>query len=522
MNKKLLWGLVALAFLSAAGWGLYVLGDRHGGARARATTVGPPAAADHAAEPASNGGRKILYYHDPMVPGTRFDKPGKSPFMDMQLVPVYADSANGGAGGADSVGITVDARAQQNLGIRTAEVVSGTLATSIDVVGSVAWNERDIAVVPARANGYVEKLFVRAALDPVARGQAIAALYVPDWVAAQEEYLAVRRMSASDASHSGMAPLVDGGRQRMRLVGMSDAQIARVESLGKVEPRITVVAPIAGVVAELGVREGAAVTTGMPIVRINGLSTVWINAELPEALAARLKPGSKVEAKAPDGSLVTGTVGALLPEINAQTRTLKVRIEVDNAQRKLLPGMFATLHIKPSARDDMLLIPSEAVIATGTRTIVMVAESGGRFTPVEIEPGVEAGGQTEIKRGLKAGQRVVLSGQFLLDSEASLTGIQGNRGDPPPADGAPPAKDGPRYQGTGKVDSIDKDAVTLSHGPIPALAWNAMTMGFQAPPNGVPKDVVVGSTVDFEIQPMDDGQYRIVSIRPHAEPKAKP
>ncbi|MEP7069748.1 MAG: efflux RND transporter periplasmic adaptor subunit [Usitatibacter sp.] len=319
-----------------------------------------------------------------------------------------------------------------------------------------------------------------------------------------------------------MASLVDGGRQRMRLVGMSDAQIARVESIGKVEPRITIVAPIAGAIAELGVREGSAVTTGSPIVRINGLSTVWINAELPEALAAQLKSGDRVEAKAPDGSVVMGTVGALLPEVNAQTRTLKVRVEVDNAQRKLLPGMFATLNFKPSARDNMLLIPSEAVIATGTRNIVMVAEGGGRFTPVQIEPGVESGGQTEIKKGLKAGQRVVLSGQFLLDSEASLTRTLVNRGDVAPADAAPPAKEAPRFQGTGKVDSIDKDEVTLSHGPIPALKWNAMTMGFQAPAKGVPKDIVVGSTVDFEIQPMDDGQYRIVSIRPHPTSKATP
>lgn len=520
MYKKVVLGIVTLSFLSAAGWGLYVLGERHGVARTQSMTDSASGSAVNASDPASNTGKKILYYHDPMVPGTRFDKPGKSPFMDMQLVPVYADS--GAASGSDNSGITVNARAQQNLGIRTAEVVTGTLARGIDVVGSVAWNERDIAVVPARANGYVEKLFVRATLDPVAKGQAIAALYVPEWVAAQEEYLAVRRISASDASHAGTASLVEGARQRMRLAGMSDAQIARVESLGKVEPRITMVAPIAGVIAELGVREGAAITIGTPIVRINGLSTVWINAELPESLAAQLMPGSRVAAKSPDGTVVVGKVSALLPEVNAQTRTLKVRIEVDNAQRKLLPGMFATLNFKPSARDDMLLIPSEAVIATGTRTIVMVAEGGGRFKPVEIEPGVESGGRTEIKKGLKAGQRVVLSGQFLLDSEASLTGLQVNRGDAPPADAAPSAKDAPRFQGTGKVDSIDKDEVTLSHGPIAALKWNAMTMGFRAPANGVPKDVAVGSTVDFEIRPMDDGQYQIVSIRPHAETKAKP
>ena len=529
MRNKPLVVSIALALLVAVGWGLYALGERQGARQIPSSPSSPVGAtASSAAGPApksaaaaSDDDRKVLYYHDPMVPGRKFDKPGKSPFMDMQLVPVYAES---GAGGREASGVTINARAQQNLGIRTAEVITGTLAPGIEAVGSVAWNERDVAVVAARANGYVEMLFVRAPLDPVARGQALAALYVPDWVAAQEEYLAVRRMNAADSSHSNMTSLADGARQRMRLAGMSDAQIARVESVGKVEPRITMVAPIAGVIGELNVREGAAVTIGMPLARINGLSTVWINAELPEALAAQLKLGSRVEAKSPDGTIVIGKVGALLPEVNAQTRTLKVRIEVGNADRKLLPGMFATLRFKPSTRDDMLLIPTEAIIATGTRTIVMLAEDKGRFTPVEVEPGVESGGKTEIKKGLKAGQRVVLSGQFLLDSEASLKGIEARQSANPETSAAPAAQQPPRYQGTGKVEAIAKDQITLSHGPIPALRWNAMTMGFRAPTKGVPKDLAVGADVDFEIQPMDDGQYQIVRIQPRSAPStgAKP
>ena len=436
--RNTLFAVSIAALLAAGGWGLYALGERQGERNAPRSSSSVPAIAAAPAvdaplkstDAAPDGDEKVLYYRDPMVPGPKFDKPGKSPFMDMQLVPVYADK---GAAGKDASGVTINSRAQQNLGIRTAEVATGTLAPGIEAVGSVAWNERDVAVVAARANGFVERLFVRAPLDPVAKGQALAALYVPDWVAAQEEYLAVRRMSASDSSHSDMKPLVDGARQRMRLAGMSDAQIARVEALGKVEPRITMVAPIAGVIGELGVREGAAVTIGMPIARINGLSTVWINADLPEALAAQVRPGSKVEARTPDGTVVMGKVGALLPEVNAQTRTLKVRIQVDNADRKLLPGMFATLRFTPAARNDMLLIPTEAIIATGTRTIVMLAESGGRFTPVEVQPGVESNGKTEIRKGLKAGQRVVLSGQFLIDSEASLKGIEARQSTTPDA-----------------------------------------------------------------------------------------
>ena len=519
MTRRTIIGAVAVVALIATGWGLYALGEKQG-TRTAALSVSPGVASNEAAlvaAPEPEAGKKILYYHDPMVPGTKFDKPGKSPFMDMQLVPVYAQGSAAGSAN-DAGGVTINPRARQNLGIRTAEVVTGSLAPGIEAVGSVAWNERDIAVVAARANGYVEKLYARAVLDPVVKGQALAALYVPEWVAAQEEYLAVQRIAAAEGGYGNMASLVDGARQRMRLVGMTDAQIARVGSVGKVEPRITLVAPISGVIGELAVREGATVTSGMSLVRINGLSSVWIYAELPEALAARLRPGSPVEAKAPDGTVLAGKVGALLPEVNAQTRTLKVRIEVDNAAHRLLPGMFATLRFKPTAQDDMLLVPTEAVIATGTRTIVMLAQDQGRFAPTEVRTGVEADGQTEIKKGLKAGQRVVLSGQFLLDSEASLQGFETRQApdaSAPVKPLAPQSSSGPAYDGTGKVTAIEASEITLDHGPIAGLKWPAMTMGFRPPLDGTPKGLTVGEQVDFQIRPTSDGAYQLVKITPH-------
>jgi hypothetical protein len=182
-----------------------------------------------------------------MVPGNKFDKPAKSPFMDMMLVPMYAD-ADG-----DASKVTVSSRIQQNLGLRTAEVSEGTLAPGIDAVGNIAFNERDQVIVQARATGFVEKLFVRATLDTVTQGQPLAELYVPDWIAAQEEFLSVSRMKGSE-----LAPLVDAARQRMRQVGMSDAQIAAVEERGQVQPRFTVHAPIGGVVSELGTADAKA------------------------------------------------------------------------------------------------------------------------------------------------------------------------------------------------------------------------------------------------------------------------
>lgn len=413
MNMKHLQIGVAVLALAAAGYGLYSVGMKRG--MSMSTSTPPVGAGASATAPSTE--RPVLYWHDPMVPGPRFDKPGKSPFMDMQLVPVYADAAS-------DTGVTISPRAQQNLGVRTGEVVRGTLAPNIEATGSVAWNERDVAVVPARANGFVEKLHVRAPFEAVKKGQPLAELYVPDWLAAQEEFLSVRRMTGAD-----LGGLVDGARQRMRQAGMTADQIARVEASGKPQSRVTVVAPSYGVIADLGVREGAAVSMGMTLFRINGLSTVWVNAEMPEGLAAQVRPGSEAQAVTRGGSVIKGKVSAILPEVNASTRTFKVRVELPNADQQLIPGMFATIRFKPAARADALLIPSEALIATGERNLVMVMQEKGSFMPVEVERGIEANGLTEIRKGLQAGQRVVLSGQFLVDSEASLKGVQARHGD---------------------------------------------------------------------------------------------
>ncbi len=502
---------VALGAALAIGLGYGVAMWRMNAEMSAAVAQGASASASAATE-----GRKPLYWHDPMVPGPKFDKPGKSPFMDMQLVPVYGDT-----GGTDS-GVSISPRAQQNLGVRTAEVVLGSLAQEMQAVGSVAWNERDVAVVPARATGFVEKLHVRAALDPVAKGQPLVELFVPDWVAAQEEFLAVKRMGALGSTPApGLSDLVAATRQRMRLVGMTEEQIARVESRGVVQPRLTVTAPISGVLAEIGVREGSAVTAGMLMARINGLSTVWVNAEVPEALAAQVRVGQSVQARTPAGISGDGKVAAVLPEVNPATRTLKVRVELPNPRRQWVPGMFATLNFKPAARADALLIPSEAVIATGTRSVVMLAQDNGSFMPVEVETGVEANGQTEIKKGLKAGQRVVLSGQFLVDSEASLRGVQTRQAAASvPAAGA--AQPSASFRGEGKVEAIGNGTVTLDHLPIPEAKMGAMTMEYLAARGVVPRNVAVGDPVTFEFRKAADGQFELTSIAPRADAPVAP
>jgi len=362
----------------------------------------------------SSADKAVLYWYDPMVPDRHFDKPGKSPFMDMPLVPKYA-----GGGAAEGV-VSIDPRQVQNLGVRTAKAERGTLASAVRATGAIAFDERAVSVVQARVAGIVERLDVRAPLTAVTQGQALLTLLAPDWTAAQEEYLSLRRAHAQ-----GLDEMRAAARQRLFLLGMSAAQVRAVETSGQAQTRISVTAPRAGVVGELAVREGASVMAGTPLLRINGLDTVWINAAIPEAQAGRVTPASSVAAEVPafPGERFSGRIEALLPDIDATTRTQTARIVVGNADHRLAPGMFARVEISGSIDNvEGVLVPTEAVIATGTRNVVIVDDGNGRFRAQQVRVGDEASGKTQILEGIKDGEAVVLSGQFLIDSEASLSG----------------------------------------------------------------------------------------------------
>jgi Cu(I)/Ag(I) efflux system membrane fusion protein len=330
--------------------------------------------------------------------------------MDMQLVPVYAETS-----GTDAT-VTIDPRVQQNLGIRTAEVVHEQISAQVRAAGNVAFNQRAEVLVQARAAGYVEHLRVRAQFDRVEAGQALADLYVPDWVAAQQEYLSVLRWRGTE-----LASLVVAAAARMRQAGMTEEHIGRVERNGAVELRSTIVAPIAGVVTQLAAREGMAVEMGSPLFALNGTETVWIDAAVPERESALLSAGMGVTARtaALPGREWNGSVQTILPTIDLATRTVAARIELSNPDGALLPGMFVDLAIA-GAPIDALTVPSEALIRTGRRTVAILAEPNDGFRPVDVVAGAEFGDRTEIRSGLEAGQRVVASGQFLIDSEASL------------------------------------------------------------------------------------------------------
>jgi len=414
MNRKhLVTGLISAVVLGLCGYGLYRAGMSAGRSEILLGARSPTNSAPAPQKPGDidpKTGKKILYWHDPMVPAQRFEHPGKSPFMDMLLVPVVEGATENGA-------IQISPRLEQNLGVRTALVTQGQLKSEITASATVGYDERDLALVQSRASGFIERLRVRATFDAVRQGDPLADLYVPDWVAAQVEYLAVRGLTSP-----GAADLVEAARQRMRLAGMPEELIRALEKSGAPQTRFTLTAPIRGVITELTAREGMTVASGAPLFRINGLKTVWVNAEVPEALGERVHGGAVVQARTPalPGAVFDGKVGAVLPSVNATTRTVTARVELENPKMQLLPGMFVTVQFTPVVGQDVLMVPSEAVIETGTRHVVMLSEGDGKFRPVNVETGTQGGGQTEIRSGLSVGQRVVVSGQFLIDSEASL------------------------------------------------------------------------------------------------------
>jgi membrane fusion protein, copper/silver efflux system len=368
--------------------------------------------------------RQVLYWYDPMSPDKHFDKPGKSPYMDMQLVPRYA------TGSSEAQGIvSIDARTVQNLGVRTARAERGLLGATVLAAGSVAFDERDVTAVQARVAGIVERLDVRVPLTAVKQGQPLLTLLAPEWTAAQEDYLSLRRSPAQ-----GLDELRAASRQRLLLLGMSEAQIRAIEQGGKAQTRIIVTAPRAGVIGELSVREGVSVMAGTPLLRINGLDTVWINAAIPEAQIGRVAPSAPVEAELPGfpGERFSGQVEALLPEVDVTTRTQIARIVLPNSGHRLAPGMFARVQIASADATSRVLVPTDAIIATGTRNVVIAADGEGRFRAQEVRIGDEANGKTQVLDGIDDGESVVLSGQFLIDSEASLSGtlahLQGGEG----------------------------------------------------------------------------------------------
>lgn len=398
--KKSKWILLAVIVVLLALVAGYFLGRR-----GQSAVDSDKAASSATAAPK----RKILYWKGPMTPNFHSDKPGKSP-MGMDLVPVYADE--GGSGEPSDVKISPDV--VNNLGVRTSEVEQGTFANRLELVGYVGYDEDTVTSINTRADGWVEKLAVKSVGDPVRQGQLLYQLFSPKLATAEREYLT--------ALASGSQSLIAASQERLHSLGFNRAQIAQLNRTRKVSDRVSRYADNSGVVTSLGVREGAYVMPATQIMKLADLRTVWVQAEVDESQAALLHAGQKVVADfdAFPGRHWDGVVDYVYPDLGSMTRTVKVRIRFANADRRLQPNMYAHVTLQATPQQNVLFIPNLALIRTGHSQRVIVALGGGRFDVCPVEAGVTSGDKVEILKGLRAGQHVVTSAQFMIDSEANV------------------------------------------------------------------------------------------------------
>lgn len=441
------------------------------------------------------GSGEVLYWYDPMYPQQRFDQPGKSPFMDMELVPRYAS-------GGDSTVLNINPDAVQNLGMRTAPVTRGRLQRNAELSAVVVLNERRQHQVQTRTDAFVERVWPLASGDLVQAGDPLVELLVPDWVAGQHELLTL--MS------NGEDILAKAARERLLLMGMPPALLREVERGNSVHSRYRIAAPISGLLQSVEVRPGMTLSAGQSLVTLNGLETVWLEVAVPESLAdsVRVEDTLVVEFAAFPGHTMQAQVSEVLPILNAASRTVRARLELDNADGILRPGLSARVRLSGQSEQNVLLVPTESVLHTGRMTLVMVAEDEGHFRPQEVHTGGENGQQTIILDGLREGEQVVVSGQFLLDSEAQLRGIlpvaaTDAATSPAPASSSMP--DVARHETDGRIESISEGQVRLAHGDFPTIPMPGMTMSFTLASESVIAGLEVGDAVRIVLRESDNG-----------------
>jgi len=357
---------------------------------------------------AAGSDREVLYWVAPMDANFRRDEPGKSP-MGMDLAPVYADEIDGQPGV-----VAIDATIVNNLGVRTAKAQRGELSQRIETVGYVAYDEDTVQHVHTRVDGWIERLATKATGDTVEKGQLLFELYSPTLVNGQEEYLIALR--------SANKLLLKASRERLAALGVTGSEIARLDKERTVRQRVRVYAEADGVIAHLGVREGIYVTPATEIMSVAELDKVWVLAEVFERQSAWVKPGQSamVELDYLPGEMWHGSVDYVYPELDPKTRTLKVRLRFDNAAQSLRPNMFARVKIQGDSVGEVVHVPREALIRGGSVDRVVVALGEGRFRAQPVEIGIESGDRVAIQKGISVGDLVVVSGQFLIDSESNI------------------------------------------------------------------------------------------------------
>lgn len=448
--------------------------------------------------------KKPLYWVAPMDKNYRRDKPGQSP-MGMDLIPVYEEDSAG-----DEGSVKISPVVMNNLGVRTETVSKGPINLSINTVGYVDFDEDKLAHIHSRVDGWIEVLNVNSSGDAVSKGQTLYELYSPALVNAQEEYLAVMR--------SGNNTLKKASRARLLSLGLSSQQVNRLEQRKVVDQRIKVIADRDGFVKDLNVREGMFIKPATEVMSIGSLDSVWVIAEVFERQSSWVKTGQTVEMEtnALPGREWRGDVDYLYPVLDSKTRTMRVRIRVDNPELALKPNMYTELTLVAPIADEALSIPREALIKGGTHHRVVTSLGDGLFKSVLVDVGIESNGRVQIMKGLSEGDRVVTSAQFLIDSESNIDAEIARMASRESIQREPSKPSLDTYHATGKIEDVmaDMAMLTITHDPIKALDWPTMRMDFEVAEGIDVSAFESGQMIEFELKKQGDWDYLITTIKP--------
>jgi len=535
MNKKIITIMVVVAI--AAGWGVSVMLSNN-----TAMLANKESAVDHAEKhsdpnyvcpmhpqivkgepgncpicgmdlieveqetPAVKKERKILYWVAPMDANYRRDEPGKSP-MGMDLVPFYEPEEKGAV-------VTVSPAMVNNMGVRSAEVTKGKLWRKIDTVGYIDYDETMLSHVHLRTDGWIQKLFTQSEGERVKKGAKLFEFYSPSIVNAMEEY--------TQALNSRTKSLIRASNDRLVSLGVNIKEIKALAKTRRVPQTITVFAAQDGVVSKLKVREGMYVKPGTVVMSLADLSSVWLLAEVFERQANWVKVGQWADVTMGfiPGKTWEGKVEYVYPQLDNKTRTLKARLRFDNPGEVLKPNMFAKVAIYGGAKKDLITVPSEALIRTGKDQRVIIDLGEGRFVPRDVTAGMESGGHVEIVKGLREGEKVVLSGHFLIDSEASLKASLMRMTETPSAEKMDMSsvdmkadEKSSMIMGVGVIKKVmaSEHKLNMSHQPIEAIGWPSMTMDFSFKHGVDVSGLKPEDAVSFQLEKGVDG-YVITSI----------
>jgi Cu(I)/Ag(I) efflux system membrane fusion protein len=493
---------IAVALAAVAG---YRYGAHQGGAVQSAA---------NASEPAQNG-KKLLYYRNPMgLPDT--SPTPKKDSMGMDYVPVY-EGEEEGAGG-----LKISPDKIQKLGVKTEAATLRTLDKVLRVAGRIEVDERRVFAIAPKFEGWVERLHVNTTGQPVGRGQPLFEVYSPELVSAQREYaIAVRGQASVGAEAKGaMGQLAEASLLRLRNWDISEEQVKALAAGGEPRRTLTFRSPAAGVVTEKKAIQGMRFMPGETLYQIADTSSVWVVADVYEQDIGRVSVGAvaQVSLAAYPEKHFEGRIAYIYPTLKAETRTVPVRIELANPQGLLKPAMYAQVELPATASAPVLTVPASAVIDSGRRQVVLVQMSEGRFEPREVKLGQRGDDFIEVRDGIKAGDAVVTSANFLIDAESNLRAAVGAF--KAEAKEAPAGKTAAQvgHQASGTLDTIDLKAgsVTITHGPVASLKWPAMTMDFALANSALVDKLKPGAAIRFEFVERQPGEWVITRIEPAA------